>query len=168
MLVSRLVKPFDDDRFPSDIAMVRSISTSYVAGELSNLSPTFYRPNRTDGLYYYQAFRVRGYTSGSYSFISNSSLDTYGYLYISSFDPANPNVNLIGSDDDSGGQSQFRININLQYEVTYILIVTTFGPTLRGSFGVRVSGPNVLDLTPFTPGSIGTSTRRKSPQMERE
>ena len=161
ILVSGFSKACDDDLFSFDIAMVRSISTSYVVGNLAVSSPTFYRPDRTDGLYYYQAFLVRAYTSGSYSFISNSSLDTFGYLYIASFDPVNPNVNLIGSNDDGGGQSQFRIDVNLQYQVTYILIVTTFSPNVRGSFGVRATGPNALDLSPFTPGSIGTSTLRK-------
>lgn len=141
-----------------DNAMARVDMISYIAFNLATTNPTFYRPNRTDGLYYYQAIRIDVYTSGTYSFISNSSIDTFGYLYAQSFNPSNPNANVIAFDDDSGGNgNQFRINKNLQYGITYILVVTTYATTTTDRVGVIASGPDSVILTLFRPDTIGTT-----------
>jgi hypothetical protein len=140
--------------------MAKSDYTSFISGSLTISNPTFYRPTRTDGAYYYQAFRVFINSAGTYAFVSNSSFDTFGYLYSPTFDPAYPNSNVIAYDDDSGGNSQFRINEYLQYG-TYILVVTTYAAGQRGSFGLRVIGTNSVDLMAYTPSVIVSSTTRK-------
>ena len=99
-------------------------------------------------------------TSGTYSFTSVSSIDTYGYLYNSPVDPSNPSQNLITSDDDGGGGTQFRVQSYLSSGSSYVLIVTTYSTNVFGSFAVRAFGPSSIDLTEFTPSTsrpIGTT-----------
>ncbi len=116
-------------------------------------SRTFVRPDGTTGNYYYQAVQGTIDTSGTYSFSSSSSIDTYGYLYESSFDPSDPSHNLIASDDDGGGDRQFQISRYLQSGRTYILVVTTHRKNTTGNFSVRVSGPALVNLVPIKPTS---------------
>jgi hypothetical protein len=61
-----------------------------------------------------------------------------------------PSDNLIASDDDGGGNGQFKITRYLQFGRTYILVVTTHGSGTTGSFSIRVTGPASLDMTAFT------------------
>jgi hypothetical protein len=111
---------------------------------------SFARPSGTGANYYYQAIAATIYTSGTYSFLSRSLIDTYGYLYESSFDPSYPSLNLIVSDDDGGEDRQFRISRYLQFGRTYILVVTTHESGTTGSFSIRATGPASLDMTAFT------------------
>jgi hypothetical protein len=94
---------------------------------------------------------VTVYTAGKYTFASSSSMDTYGYFYSDSFDPFNPSRNLMASDDDSGGDRQFRINVTLSYGRTYVLVVTTYASSITGSFSIIALGPASVSLTSITP-----------------
>ena len=77
---------------------------------------------------------------GCYGFKSNSSIDMYGCLYGSNFDPTNSNNNLIKSDDDLGGNQQFYFRISLQSD-NYTLVATTYFMRVTGSFSIIVTGP---------------------------
>jgi hypothetical protein len=90
-------------------------------------------------------------TSGTYTFASRSSLDTYGYLYQGSFDPSDPSQNLMTSNDDSGGKRQFLFSSYLSAGSSYILIITTAGMDVVGDFSIRVSGPSSVGCAAFTP-----------------
>jgi hypothetical protein len=94
-----------------------------------------YAPN-----YYYQAFQIDITLSGTYAFSSNSSIDTYGYLYKEAFEPANPIRNKITHDNDGCGNKQFWLQSFLQTNITYILVVTTFGENQSGSFSIQALG----------------------------
>lgn len=80
--------------------------------------------------------------TGRYSLGTNSTIDTYGYIYKNRFDPADPFVNLISEDDQSYRNNQFKIVTSLQINITYILVVTTYSPNVTGMFTVIVIGPN--------------------------
>jgi hypothetical protein len=82
---------------------------------------------------------------------SSGSFDSYGYLYDGSFNPLYPSLNLITTDDDGGGNGQFKISRYLQSGRTYILVVTTHKAGIIGSFSIRATGPASLDMTAFTP-----------------
>jgi hypothetical protein len=127
------------------------------SGALYSSSPVFIRPQGTaNQYYYYQALQVTTYTSGAYSFASESSIDTYGCFYNYPFDPSYPTSNLIAQNDDGGSLgagNQFRINITLQSSRTYVLVVTTFSTTTTGSFSIRVYGPASVNLMSFTPST---------------
>jgi hypothetical protein len=119
---------------------------------LTTNSPTYCR--RTDCLkseyYYYHAVLVEVTRTGFYSFTSNSSIDTYGYIYNHSFDPSNPNWNLLSGNDDGDDNHQFKLIILLHSGTKYVLIVTTFHPNSTGTFSMVVSGPSVVFLTDIT------------------
>lgn len=114
-------------------------------------SQKFARPGLSSNNYYFQAIQITIYTSGTYTLISESTIDTYGYLYRDYVDPSYPYRNLIASDDDSGGNRQFRIIYSLQSGTTYVLLVTTFSSYTIGNFLVRVSGPSSVNLIGITP-----------------
>ncbi|CAF3499626.1 unnamed protein product, partial [Rotaria sp. Silwood2] len=73
-------------------------------------------------------------------------MDTYGYLYINSFNKAILSFNLLVEDDDSAGGVQFKLTHVLQSGVTYILVVTTYSPRAYGPFSVVTSGPGKVDF----------------------
>jgi len=80
-------------------------------------------------------------------------MNTYGYFYHDSVNPSYPSQNLITSNDDDNGGRQFRISAALQYGRTYVLVVTTFSGTTKGSFSIRAFGPAVVGLTLITPST---------------
>jgi len=135
------------------LATSSSLIPSSYSGALSQSSGRFTRPGGAEGSYYYQAIQVTVYTTGTYTFVSSSSMDTYGYFYSDSFDPSYPSRNLIASDDDSGGGGQFRINVTLFYGRTYVLVVTTYSSSTTGSFSITALGPASVSLTSITPTS---------------
>jgi len=123
-----------------------TFSSSYTSALIST-SPIYRRPTgATEGYYYYQAIVVTVSGGGSYSFTSGSSLDTFGYFYSNSFDPYNPSVNLVTSDDNSGIETQFRMEAALLTGRTYILIVTTSQVSLTGLFRITARGPASISL----------------------
>jgi hypothetical protein len=97
---------------------------------------------------------MTAYTSGIYSFASESFIDTYGCFYSYPFNPYNPTQNLMADDDDgTNSNQQFRINITLSYGRTYILVVTTYRESTTGNFLVRALGPASISLTSFIPAT---------------
>ncbi|CAF1567080.1 unnamed protein product [Rotaria sp. Silwood1] len=136
------------------VSTTSGVPSSY-ADALSSNSPVFYRPNGYIGdIYYFQAIQITVSVTGAYSFTSNSDMDTRAYFYETFFDPSTPLVNLITDDDDSGDDIfQFRIDVNLQSGRTYILVVTTHGDYVTGSFRVLASGPASLGLMSITPST---------------
>lgn len=137
--------------------MTSSGTTSTYSGIWSSSSWKFSRPNG-DGHsnYYYQAIQVTIYTSGTYTFRSISSIDTYGCFYEFSFDPLNPSRNLIICDDDGGGPQQFLISSRLQSGRTYIFVATTFTGGMTGSYLINAVGPSWISMTSIIP-TISTS-----------
>ena len=138
-------------KYPSTTARTITPSSTY-SGVLSSASPRFTRINGdADKSYFYQAIQVTVSTYATYTFSSISSLDTFGSFYNYPFEPVTPSHNLITSDDDSGGNRQFRINATLQNERTYILVVTTYDANVTGSFSVIAAGPGSISLTTIMP-----------------
>jgi hypothetical protein len=118
---------------------------------LTTTSPIYCR---TDCLlseyYYYDAIQVDVFREGIYLIESHSLIDIYGYIYKESFNPSNPNRNLLSHNDDSGGHQQFKFNIFLRPKINYILIVTTFHRNSTGAFTVNAYGPKSVIFTGTT------------------
>jgi hypothetical protein len=95
--------------------------------------------------YYYETIQVNVNETDSYIIESNSSVNTYGYIYKDSFNPVNPFENLLSQNDDSCND-QFKLMTNLQVGTTYILVVTTFRSNVIGSFSILVSNSNNIRL----------------------
>lgn len=133
-----------------------TLVTSTYADALTVNSTTFARTNSVSN-FYYQTISIRVYFTGNYSIMSISSMDTYGYLYSSSFNPSNLNLNLVAQDDDSGGAVQFKLTVFLQTNINYVLVATTYSASVTGSFSIAVSGPSSVNLTQN--GSISTTSQ---------
>jgi hypothetical protein len=138
--------------------MTPSIILATYSGILSSISPMFSRPNSYAGSYYYQTIQVTVYTTGTYTFTSTSSIDTYGCFYEVPFDPSYPSENLITYDDDSAGNGQFRISRSLQSFRTYVLVVTTWSNAATGSFLITAVGPALVGFTSITPSTSMSTT----------
>ncbi|CAF3306524.1 unnamed protein product [Rotaria sp. Silwood2] len=106
-------------------------------------SPIYARPFGSNSSYYYHydTFDVTAPVAGFYTIISNSTIDTYGYLYNGSFFSTYPFWYLAAYDDDGAGNRQFRINVYLEPYMRYVLVATTFSEKTTGHYTVIVSGP---------------------------
>jgi hypothetical protein len=107
----------------------------------NSLTYTRYQAN---GRYYYEAIRISVSGYGLYTLQSNSTVDSYGYLYLNEFNPLNPRKNLITDDDDGAGNSQFSITYVLQPNDIYILIQTTYLENKITSFSITASGSGTV------------------------
>lgn len=78
--------------------------------------------------------------------MSNSSIDTYGYIYNYTFLSTSPITNLLAYDDTSAGDNQFQLAMTLQPNNRYYLIVTTYMPNVIGSYTFVAKGSQIFGL----------------------
>jgi hypothetical protein len=109
-------------------------------------NPTYDR-FRGSAKYYYEAIMISVPVTDGYYIGSNSTINTYGYLYLNSFNPLNIAENLITGDDDKEGDSQFLIEMELISTKTYILVVTTYEQNVTGPFAVVTLGSKGVNIT---------------------
>ncbi|CAF1514531.1 unnamed protein product [Adineta steineri] len=108
--------------------------------KLTSQSPTFDRDSqRAD--FYYEVFQFNIITNGSYVLWSESQMGTFGYIYKDNFDPNQPLKNKLFEHSGMCNEGQFKLIVDLQVDVKYILVVTTFYPNVTGNLSIIVSGP---------------------------
>jgi hypothetical protein len=90
--------------------------------------------------FYYDAFEIKVPESRYYTIWSSSDKDTYGYIYENSFDPLNPSENRFNEDDDGGTDRQFKFEIPLYVDTTYILVITTYSPKTPAEIKINMLG----------------------------
>ena len=91
--------------------------------------------------FYYEALQVNVPESRTYTIWSSSEIDPYGFIYENRFDPLNPKENLIASDNDYNGRDrQFKFEIPLYVDTTYVIVVSTFTPKDVGNITINVLG----------------------------
>ncbi|CAF2043450.1 unnamed protein product, partial [Rotaria magnacalcarata] len=138
--------------------IIYSVNTT-VSSVLTVNNPIYDRRGDGNSRCYYDTFDLSVSMAGTYYIRSHSTMDTYGYLYNSSFIPNHPNLNLIASDDDSSGGTQFGFALSLEPRVRYTLVPTTFSNMVTGPYTVIVSGPqrvtlirtSIVETTPVAP-----------------
>jgi hypothetical protein len=96
--------------------------------------------------FYYESIQVKVIESGYYTFLSYGRIDTYGYIYKDKFNPLNPLENLLHTNDDGGSDFQFRLDILLFIDMTYVLVVTTSDSKGTGKFSIAAIGKNKVNL----------------------
>jgi hypothetical protein len=96
--------------------------------------------------YYYETIEAHVSKAGNYSFGSSGTNNTYGLIYNNSFNPFNPAENLLSEDGFGCVEYQFHLKVHIQPNITYILVVTTFYPNVKGDFLVHVTGPGNVTL----------------------
>jgi len=100
--------------------------------------------------FYYESIQVKVNTTGYYSFRSYSGLDVYGLIYRNSFNPLDPSENQFSADDDSESNLQFRLNIRLTGDMTYVLVVTTNQIIQKRAFSVVALGDSHVTFKPIS------------------
>ncbi|CAF3454890.1 unnamed protein product [Rotaria socialis] len=123
------------------------VRISHYSGVLATRSSTFTRNGRS-GTFYFEAIEVTPKRTGNYTFTSNSTIDSYGYLYTNPFDPLNTTSNLLTHADDNENETsdQFSLTCALQADTSYTLVFTTFDPDLTGPFSIFTLGPSRISL----------------------
>ena len=89
-------------------------------------------------------------TTGMYTISSDSTINTFGCIYNNSFDILYPNSSLSEWNDDGGGNQQFKMMLNINATYNYILVVTTYGQIVVGSFSVTAHGPGEVVFSQLT------------------
>ena len=111
---------------------------STYASQLNTSSETLSRDHCAALTYYYEAMRINVAIDGYYTFCSNSSIDTYGYIYPNTFDLFDLSSDLLADDNDGCGNQQFRLCVYLETNASYVLLVTTNDAGVTGAFSVMV------------------------------
>jgi hypothetical protein len=120
------------------------------SSELTEYSPTYYRDCQIPNCHY-ETLEINVMKSGLYVLWSNGTIPrTYGYIYKNDFNPLKPSDNLVLEHDGHCNNGQFKLIIDLQINIRYVLVVTTDRPNIYGSFSVSISGPNNVTLTHFS------------------
>ena len=122
-----------------------SISQSTYKSKLIASTPTYLR-QCGKGKYHYETIQVNVQMNGVYSFNSNNTNITYGYIYENDFDPSNPTNNLLAESSISCRRYYFKFGTYLKINKTYILVITTYEPYVQGEFSLFVIGPNNVSL----------------------
>ncbi|CAF4143130.1 unnamed protein product, partial [Adineta steineri] len=112
---------------------------------LTNNSQIYYRDCDKQN-FYYESIQVKVLESGYYTFRGSGNIDPYGSIYKIKFNPLDPLDNLLDKEYDSGFDVQFRLNIHLDVDMTYVLVVTTYESKGTGEFSVVALGKNKVIL----------------------
>ena len=87
-------------------------------------------------------------TDGLYVLWSkNNNIHLYGYIYKDYFDALKPFENLLLQHDGSCNDGEFKLIVQLQINVRYVLVVTTYRPNTLGNFSIFISGPNNISFS---------------------
>jgi hypothetical protein len=112
-------------------------------------SPIYYRDcNVPQG--YYEALEISVAKQGQHVLWSESNIDTYGYIYKNDFNPLKPFRNLLLEHDGGCNGRQFKLVINLEINIRYVLIVTTDRPNITGNFSIYISGQSNVTVNHFS------------------
>ncbi|CAF1486150.1 unnamed protein product, partial [Adineta steineri] len=112
---------------------------------LTNNNQMYYRDCQKEN-FYYESIQVKVNKNGYYSFRGSGGIDPYGSIYNNKFNPLDPSENLLGQDYDGGFDIQFKLNIHLNVDMIYVLVVTTYESKEIGEFSIDVLGENEVFL----------------------
>ncbi|CAF1364624.1 unnamed protein product [Adineta steineri] len=115
------------------------------SSSLTEISQIYYRDCDKQN-FYYESIQVKVIESGYYTFRGTGDIDGYGSVYKNKFNPLDPSENLLKTDDDSGFDAQFKLDIHLDVNMTYVLVVTTFDSKETGKFLIVVLGKSKVLL----------------------
>jgi hypothetical protein len=134
--------------FYSILDEIKSTVQANYSSYLNNKSQKYNHHHCGQLEYYYEALKVAVNTSGYYMISSNSTLDTFGYLYTYPFDPYSFVDSSLDRSDNFYEDKQFTIIAHLQSNITYVLVITTSYKhmNIQGPFSVIVKGLDRINL----------------------
>ncbi|CAF4358460.1 unnamed protein product, partial [Adineta steineri] len=86
--------------------------------------------------------------TGIYTIVSNSNMDSKGYIYKNSFNASFPDENLLFVDNNMAGHEQFMLTVILDAMINYILVVTTYSENVMGTFSIIGLGSDLIYFSP--------------------
>ena len=140
--------------FTANIYVVNTTASS----ALNMSDPKFARYYILNPNYYYHVYTISVPVTGYYSIMSVSAINLYGYIYYPNFNANDSTDDLAAFDDNSGGNQQFQIIMNLAVNRTYTLVVTTTVRNTTGSYTIVVSGLNSVLLNRVQDPNPATNT----------
>ncbi|UJR20200.1 hypothetical protein I4U23_023331 [Adineta vaga] len=109
------------------------------ASVLTEENPKWCRQdNCTEPSYYYELIQINVSTSDYYAILSNSSFNVLGYIYENTFDPKQPQNNLLYKDSNADIANEFLIRRIFNISTKYLLVVTTAQPNMVTLFSISV------------------------------
>ncbi|CAF1355118.1 unnamed protein product [Adineta steineri] len=95
-----------------------------------------------------QSNQLSSPSSFSFDHFGNISgtIDSYGSIYKNKFNPLDPSENLLKTDDDSSPVDQFKLDIRLDVDTIYVMVVTTSDSKQIGEFSIAALGKDKLIL----------------------
>ena len=95
---------------------------------------------------YCEVVQISVVETGYYTITSNSTMNMHGHLYESDVNIFDLSLHSIADDDDSGFNQKFSIEIHLQLNITYMLVLTTSYPNVTGPFSILIYGPKNVSM----------------------
>ncbi|CAF0805286.1 unnamed protein product [Adineta steineri] len=115
------------------------------SASLTNRNQIYYRDCQKE-IFYYESIQVKVIESGYYTFRGSDGIRSYGSIYKNKFDPLDPTWNLLAIDYGSNSDNQFKLNIPLDNNMIYVLVVTTYISKDTGNISIVVLGNNKVLL----------------------
>ena len=120
--------------------MMRSLYSS----ALSINSESYSRSRCSPLKYYFESLEIQVMMNGYYRFHSETRINTHGYFHRHLFDPLDPSIGRLVSNESKCGDGQFPLRFQLEANTTYVLVVTTASPKMSGNFSVIATGPALV------------------------
>ncbi len=142
-----------------------STTPTTLSGSLTAASPTYVRGSGNSVTSYsssgttvrYQTFTFVAPVSGSFTIPMLSSFDNWMGMYVNSFNPASPATNFVYGDDDSYGSLQARILYTFTAGTTYVLVASSYGSGVSGTFTIPLPFTSAYVTQWFTTSTGGTA-----------
>lgn len=112
------------------------------------------RQNCQSPNFYYESININVIQSGIYTLSSISDISLHGYLFKQHFNSYRSSERLLFDDAVGCLWNDFKITIELQSSVTYVLVVTTTNENSIGDFLILASGPNNVTFNRISKSNI--------------
>jgi len=98
----------------TQITSIAITSGSIISIVLNSLSPKFRRIGSNSANHYYHVVPITIAQPGIYTFTSNSTIATHGFIYMNNFDAENPNSSVLAQDNGTENNGQYKLSASLQ------------------------------------------------------
>ena len=113
---------------------------------LTENSPTYME--KCEGpIYYYESIQMNVSKQGYYEFVINRTMGINIRIYNNSFNPLNPQLNLIFNFHEQCTVDQMKSIINLKNDQIYDLVVVTMSPSIVSAYSVLLIGPSRINFS---------------------
>ena len=103
---------------------------------------------KCDGpVFYYESIQMNVSKEGYYEFIINRTMGINVRIYNNSFNPFNPQINLIFNFHEQCTVGQMKSTINLKNDQIYDLVAATMTPNIISSYSMTLIGPSHVNFS---------------------